>query len=863
VLLVVSAAAAWIVTRLAHQNQTTTAIAVITSGGGLPALYLSWRQLVAARTGKVNPKKLADELAGVMQDQWADEAMMRQQHDRVPLEVSWKAADPELSASWRQIVAMTRHAGWPPEPAPGTWAEGPEGLAGEGHNVTRVLRQVPTGRLVVLGQPGSGKTMLMVRLARDLLRDRQAGEPVPVLVSVASWRPVQPDRDGRQRRWRPGRRRTSAEEAAEPEPELPPLRDFLESEICLAYPELSAPVRTAAMGRQTSGIRALLESGLITPILDGLDEIPAGNREQAFHKIDEMLDRPGSLLVTCRAADYASTVRPPGKAPRPLRGAAVVEMLPLRMRDIRDYLTDADADDRWERVLAQVADPALPLGQALRTPLFVTLALAIYTDTSGRPKQDGRGPGELCDFGTAEHLEDYLFDAFISSAFRKDPRPDALNWPAKDAEAWIRTLAEYLEPDPGRPEPASGVDAQEAPDPTRNLQWWTIRNHAPSWLGPAVAGGICAIASGVAAALGTHVGVGIGVGFGTGMAVALAIGLGMRRLTHFTGKRPGPGMAGALTGAVVGGIVAGLAHKAGFGYEHSLFSGLPEGLGIGLGGGASTNFRGGLLGGLVGSFIAGVLEGVWLGLPAGIINGLGVGLAVALAIRYVGRDEPARQQPEWRPEIGLPGGVVIGLAVGLICWREAGLPFGLGVGAAIGALASWPFGLRDTAQKLQVVSTPRSAMTRDVRAFRITALAAGIASAAAGFVGGSLSSISEIGATASLHAVVADGLGIGLSSGLVVGVTFGFYHAASPTFALSSAWLAWKGKLPWRLMSFLSEAHRRGVLRQYGAAYQFRHELLRAHLVEHARGAAEHPQVPTRMIRLPGRTRQAAPETPA
>jgi hypothetical protein len=29
--------------------------------------------------------------------------------------------------------------------------------------------------------------------------------------------------------------------------------------------------------------------------------------------------------------------------------------------------------------------------------------------------------------------------------------------------------------------------------------------------------------------------------------------------------------------------------------------------------------------------------------------------------------------------------------------------------------------------------------------------------------------------------------------------------------------------LPWRLMAFLADAHRRGVLRQVGSVYQFRH----------------------------------------
>lgn len=42
-------------------------------------------------------------------------------------------------------------------------------------------------------------------------------------------------------------------------------------------------------------------------------------------------------------------------------------------------------------------------------------------------------------------------------------------------------------------------------------------------------------------------------------------------------------------------------------------------------------------------------------------------------------------------------------------------------------------------------------------------------------------------------------------------------------FVPARIWLACRRKLPWRLMTFLDEAHRLEVLRQFGAAYQFRH----------------------------------------
>jgi hypothetical protein len=43
-------------------------------------------------------------------------------------------------------------------------------------------------------------------------------------------------------------------------------------------------------------------------------------------------------------------------------------------------------------------------------------------------------------------------------------------------------------------------------------------------------------------------------------------------------------------------------------------------------------------------------------------------------------------------------------------------------------------------------------------------------------------------------------------------------------------WLAARGKLPWRLAAFLSEAHDLQILRQRGGAYQFRHARLQDYL---------------------------------
>ncbi|MER7009974.1 NACHT domain-containing protein [Saccharopolyspora sp. NPDC000359] len=48
-------------------------------------------------------------------------------------------------------------------------------------------------------------------------------------------------------------------------------------------------------------------------------------------------------------------------------------------------------------------------------------------------------------------------------------------------------------------------------------------------------------------------------------------------------------------------------------------------------------------------------------------------------------------------------------------------------------------------------------------------------------------------------------------------------------------WLPLTGRLPWRPQRFFEDAHDRGILRQAGASYQFRHAQLRDHLADHHR----------------------------
>jgi hypothetical protein len=78
--------------------------------------------------------------------------------------------------------------------------------------------------------------------------------------------------------------------------------------------------------------------------------------------------------------------------------------------------------------------------------------------------------------------------------------------------------------------------------------------------------------------------------------------------------------------------------------------------------------------------------------------------------------------------------------------------------------------------------------------------------------------------------------------GALIGLFVGVAGSACGRYLAIHSWLAVRGRLPWRLMTFLQDAHDRGVLRRVGAVYEFRHALLRDRL---AAGSAMGKGVPT------------------
>ena len=685
----------WLTTlALAHHHHLDATAVTILAAVSIPlsALWLAWVTVAkgggsGAQASSLSLAQVADQLAVAVGKQWAEEATVRRLNDPYPLPVSWSAADPCLTDAWDSLVKLgSSGAGWPAPPAPGTWAADPDDLAGEGGELAEVLAKVPTGRLVVLGEPGAGKTILMVRLVLGLLARRAAGGPVPFLASAASW-----------------------------DPSVQDLHGWLAARLVIDHPALAAPPPAGVT--EPTQAAALLASGLILPVLDGLDEIPEQVRGPAISRINDTL-RPGErLVVTCRTQQYQDAVRPLDGPEVTLRAATAVQVRLLGADVVRDYLSDDAAGPaaraRWAPVFA-VLGTEVPAAQALSTPLMVGLARAIYNPRPGELAGTLRDPAELCNPALPDQkaVESLLFDAFIPAAYSHNPGG---RWKAPDAEKWLVFLARYLEREIGSPD----------------LAWWQLQRGMPLEAARVLLTLPVALAAGVAS----------GVGAGLWAASSSFV------------------------------LRAGVLVRAG----------------------ASV---------AVGN---GVTLGLLIGLCAGFMTG---------SVRVVFVDRAPQKTPARGMQINVRHAAV-GVAVGVAYGLTVGLANSFGPAVVWLTAAATMFGLTTGLEgvpgNLAEATSPRTVLARDRRAALLVMLA----------VGGAFGIIA--GVWLGVWLGVAAGVIAGFWLGVALGLWLGTSRTAWPSYLLTVGWLAFTRRLPWPLMGFLADAHQRGVLRQVGAVYQFRH----------------------------------------
>ncbi|MDH6116422.1 hypothetical protein ABH930_000821 [Kitasatospora sp. GAS204A] len=592
-------------------------------------------------------REAANVLAEQVYRQWSTEWERRRLHlPSATLAVRFRNASTGRFDSWAAI----RNA--PPGMDPP-----PLELADQFDEIVAVYKSVPSGRLVVLGEAGAGKTVLALRFVLGLLRlpDADRGDRVPVIFSFGSWDPTATSLD-----------------------------DWMCDQLVRDHPGLAA---AAEDGRSLA--RVLVAADRILPVLDGLDEIAAKLRGKALEVLNDT-SRP--LLLTSRPTEYDASEQV-------LSAAAGIQLDALASADFADYLrrTSRPTADgalhstAWEPVLARLSErPRSPgaenLALALTTALMVTLARIVYSGAAGRD------PQALLDterFPTPDDVQSHLLAAFVPAAYRR-PLPAGpgrrrrRHWDPERAEHWLRYLARHL-----------------AQSRKHDLAWWELGTTMSLLSRTLLIGFLGALAFGVTTAIGnlpvdlvaTSHGLGFAlvrglvVGLLHGLAAGTICGLSYWLASRQEDLKPSPVRLriGGGTAKAPGRVLRGFAIGLGAGLTAALGLALIDRVLV-----AALGLDDGLGGPLAQLLVFLAEVGLGAGLAIGLITLLEAPIEPESTVRPTdvldtNRRNVVARLLVWAVVFGPAPGLVYGLTHGPVRGIEFGLVFGL-EGAFAGGL---------------------------------------------------------------------------------------------------------------------------------------------------------------------------------
>ncbi|OZH54912.1 hypothetical protein AFK68_07875 [Hydrocoleum sp. CS-953] len=264
--------------------------------------------------------------------------------------------------------------------------ENPQQELPPGTRIIDKFDELGAGRtLLILGEPGSGKTTTLLELARDLINRTEADltQPIPVVFNLSSWE---------------GKKQAIA--------------DWLVRELHTKY-QVYQQIGKAWIQEQ----RLLL-------LLDGLDEVSREIREYCVDALNEFCQEYGQteIVVCSRIRDYEVLSSQ-------LKFQAAIYLQPLSLEQIQEYLKNAGSELAAVR---KALESDVKLQEFSRYPLILSIISLAY---------QGISIEELPTRSNSE-LREHLFNAYIERMFKRK----AVNIPysQEKVKKWLIWLAKQM-----------------------------------------------------------------------------------------------------------------------------------------------------------------------------------------------------------------------------------------------------------------------------------------------------------------------------------------------------------------------------------------------------------------------------------
>ncbi|WP_232251376.1 signal peptidase I [Oscillatoria acuminata] len=194
------------------------------------------------------------------------------------------------------------------------------------------------GRLLILGEPGSGKTTELLKLAQALgeAAENNPKEPIPFIFELSAWRGE-------------------------------PILEWMVGEIVAQY------------GLNPKLCREWLIFDRIVPLLDGLDELGEERAKEAIRAIDALQtdyhNQQKALVICCRVKDYEN-ITDDNNRRICLKGVErAVRLCELADDQIEGYLKERKAEHIWDELQSNSG-----LMKLARNPMLLNLMPIAYPD---------------------------------------------------------------------------------------------------------------------------------------------------------------------------------------------------------------------------------------------------------------------------------------------------------------------------------------------------------------------------------------------------------------------------------------------------------------------------------------------------
>ncbi|NET55228.1 MAG: NACHT domain-containing protein [Symploca sp. SIO2E6] len=270
-----------------------------------------------------------------------------------------------------------------------------EGDFPEGTRAIDIFSELENKRtMLILGEPGSGKTTALLEIAKELISDARQDTtlPIPVVLNLSSW--------GGQTRPKP-------------------LAEWLIQELHRIY---QFPIFQC---------QAWINNQQLLLLLDGLDTVKERRRSACIRAINQFLREYGSteMVVCSRIADY-------NQLSEKLQLQSAVVYKSLTSAQINRYLDDAQENLAGVKALLREEQTMQDL---VDTPLNLNIVAVAY---------EGKSQAELAGINSLEERRQHLFNTYIQKRFEQfqgsqegtgDPK-----YTEQQARHWLNWLAQSM-----------------------------------------------------------------------------------------------------------------------------------------------------------------------------------------------------------------------------------------------------------------------------------------------------------------------------------------------------------------------------------------------------------------------------------